>query len=312
VLDRQPAAALETSFANGGQISVSHAEPWVNPRMPHCAHLAWMRREDAPLLFRLRWDAALLDWSAALSARVHGAANACQHPPDRQLWPSTAERQLQALRAETSLTYDQLERGILHLYTDRQGVRCRHRRGGADASSIGCERRPVSVDECVAIEPALARRRGRCSSVATTRRRTSPATRTASRSGSRVHLCGAPVSIFRYGVAVDRLTRLPVAGCRGRHGRRRGCTRPTPTWSRSAVTPLCCCARSASACRSTQRRVTRPLCRSRADSLAPTVSLIDDASQDRLFAPRAAPANRRNGRVQWLPHRTQRRSLPAR
>ncbi|HNH24623.1 MAG TPA: FAD-dependent oxidoreductase, partial [Accumulibacter sp.] len=53
VVDRQPAAALETSFANGGQISVSHAEPWANPHAPLRA-LAWLPREDAPLLFRLR------------------------------------------------------------------------------------------------------------------------------------------------------------------------------------------------------------------------------------------------------------------
>ncbi|MCA1938043.1 MAG: FAD-dependent oxidoreductase, partial [Dechloromonas sp.] len=33
VVDRQPAAGMETSFANGGQISVSHAEPWANPHV---------------------------------------------------------------------------------------------------------------------------------------------------------------------------------------------------------------------------------------------------------------------------------------
>ena len=53
VIDRQPAAGLETSFANGGQISVSHAEPWANPGAP-LKILKWLGREDAPLLFRLR------------------------------------------------------------------------------------------------------------------------------------------------------------------------------------------------------------------------------------------------------------------
>ena len=61
VIDRQPAAGLETSFANGGQISVSHAEPWANPHAPAQA-LAWFGREDAPLLFRPRWDPALFAW----------------------------------------------------------------------------------------------------------------------------------------------------------------------------------------------------------------------------------------------------------
>ena len=55
VLDRQAAPAAETSFANGGQISVSHAEPWANPGAP-LKVLKWLAREDAPLLFRLRAD----------------------------------------------------------------------------------------------------------------------------------------------------------------------------------------------------------------------------------------------------------------
>ena len=62
VIDRQSGVGLETSFANGGQISVSHAEPWSNPHAPLRA-LSWLGQEDAPLLFRLRPVAALLDWS---------------------------------------------------------------------------------------------------------------------------------------------------------------------------------------------------------------------------------------------------------
>src|SRR5258708_32399305 len=63
VIDRQPAAGMETSFANGGQISVSHAEPWANPGAP-LKILKWLGREDAPLLFRLRAD--LHQWSWGL------------------------------------------------------------------------------------------------------------------------------------------------------------------------------------------------------------------------------------------------------
>jgi D-amino-acid dehydrogenase len=55
VVDRQPGPGLETSFANGGQISASHAEPWANPDAPRTI-LKWLGREDAPLLFRLRAD----------------------------------------------------------------------------------------------------------------------------------------------------------------------------------------------------------------------------------------------------------------
>ncbi|MEF8752484.1 MAG: D-amino acid dehydrogenase [Accumulibacter sp.] len=153
VLDRQPAAGMETSFANGGQISVSHAEPWANPHTPLRA-LAWMRREDSPLLFRLRCDAALFDWALRFLRECspwRTRANV------RQIVSLAlySRRQLQALRAELPLAYDQLERGILHLYTDRRDFAAAL---GAAAMmrEHGCERRPLSVDECVAIEPALA------------------------------------------------------------------------------------------------------------------------------------------------------------
>ncbi|MDQ3215903.1 MAG: FAD-dependent oxidoreductase, partial [Pseudomonadota bacterium] len=51
VVERQNGVARETSFANGGQISVSHAEPWANPAAPGKV-AQWLGREDAPLLFR--------------------------------------------------------------------------------------------------------------------------------------------------------------------------------------------------------------------------------------------------------------------
>src|ERR1700693_5639849 len=55
VLERQPGAAQETSFANGGQISVSHVEPWANPAAP-LKILRWRGQRDAPLVFRPRLD----------------------------------------------------------------------------------------------------------------------------------------------------------------------------------------------------------------------------------------------------------------
>ena len=66
VLDRQPAPGLETSFANGGQISVSHPEPWANPSAP-ATILRWLGRQAPPLLFRPR--AEMDQWRWALSFR---------------------------------------------------------------------------------------------------------------------------------------------------------------------------------------------------------------------------------------------------
>src|SRR5450830_34060 len=58
VIDRQAGAAQETSFANGCQISVSHAEPWANPSAP-LKVLKWLGKEDAPLLYRIRPECVL-------------------------------------------------------------------------------------------------------------------------------------------------------------------------------------------------------------------------------------------------------------
>src|SRR5262249_32375071 len=65
VIDRQPAAGLETSFANGGQISVSHAEPWANPSAP-LKVLKWLFKGDSPLLFRPRLDVHQWLWLATV------------------------------------------------------------------------------------------------------------------------------------------------------------------------------------------------------------------------------------------------------
>ncbi len=152
VVDRQPAPGMETSFANGGQISVSHAEPWSNPHAPWRA-LSWIGREDAPLLFRLRWDTALIDWSLRF-LRECTAQRTRANIRDIVALALYSRTQLKALREETCIQYEHLERGILHVYTDRRELATAH-----EASQVlhefGCDRRTVSADECVAIEPAL-------------------------------------------------------------------------------------------------------------------------------------------------------------
>lgn len=152
VVERQPAPGMETSFANGGQISVSHAEPWSNPHAPWRA-LSWIGREDAPLLFRLRWDTALFDWSLRF-LRECTAQRTRANIRDIVALALYSRAQLKALRAETRIRYDHLERGILHVYTDRRELAMAHEASQV-LSEFGCNRRTVSTEECVAIEPAL-------------------------------------------------------------------------------------------------------------------------------------------------------------
>lgn len=153
VIDRQPGAGLETSFANGGQISPCHAEPWANPSTPKTA-LKWMGREDAPLAFRWqRWDPWLWAWGARFLLNCTASRTAAN--TDRTLRVAIYSRAcLQALRAETGIEYDQKSAGILHVYRDPKNFE--HASGAADMMSrLGLERVVKTVDEALALEPAL-------------------------------------------------------------------------------------------------------------------------------------------------------------
>ena len=153
VIERQPGAALETSFANGCQISVSHAEPWANPSAPMKV-LKWLGQEDAPLLYRFRPER--LQWKWALSfLRECTPARTADNIRQIVAISEYSRQTLQAVRAETGIDYDCLTRGILHFYSDQKEF---------DESlpmaklmrDLGCPRQSISADEVVRIEPALA------------------------------------------------------------------------------------------------------------------------------------------------------------
>ena len=138
VIDRQGAAGMETSFANGGQISADHAAPWAKPGVPLQA-LKWLMQEDAPLLFRLRADPAQWRWGLQFLRNCTQARFEANAAKLRRLGVYSRS-ELRALREETGLQYDQVSRGILVLYTE------------------GREFEPgmMTPEECVAIEPAVA------------------------------------------------------------------------------------------------------------------------------------------------------------
>ena len=155
VVERQAAAAMETSFANGGQISTSHAEPWANPATPKQI-LKWLGREDSPMLFRLRADPYQWAWGLAflrecLPARTR--ANAAQIAAINRY----SRAQLQALRAETGIEYEQQTRGILRIYERRQALD-QAVAAVALEKLHGIDLRVLSAGECVELEPALAAR----------------------------------------------------------------------------------------------------------------------------------------------------------
>jgi D-amino-acid dehydrogenase len=158
VIDRQDTPAAETSFANGGQISVSHAEPWANPSAP-LKVLKWLGKEDAPLLFRIRAD--LRQWLWGLQFLRECSPARTFHNIEQIVRLGTYSRQtLQQLRNETGLHYDQRTQGILHFYTSAKEFE------GAlkpteQMRELGCDRQIISADEAIELEPALAPVRSR-------------------------------------------------------------------------------------------------------------------------------------------------------
>jgi D-amino-acid dehydrogenase len=153
LVDREQGAGLETSFANGGQISVSYAEPWANPSAP-LKILQWLGRDDAPLLFRPRAD--WRQWRWGLQFLLECLPSRTRHNTIQCLNLALYSREcLQALRADTGIAYDHLERGILQFYTD-----AREFEHGVEAAALmrefGCDRVVRTPEECVTIEPAMA------------------------------------------------------------------------------------------------------------------------------------------------------------
>ncbi|MBS0346939.1 MAG: D-amino acid dehydrogenase [Proteobacteria bacterium] len=153
VIERQPGPGLETSYANGGQISVSHPEPWANPGAPATV-LRWLGRKDAPLLFRPRADAAQWRWALAflrecLPGRTARNTAAIAHLADY------SRDQLRALRAATGIEYEAGTGGILHLFMDAEDF------AHAPAKlqilqELGIRAQLLDPDQAVALEPALA------------------------------------------------------------------------------------------------------------------------------------------------------------
>ncbi|MGH8799440.1 MAG: D-amino acid dehydrogenase [Casimicrobiaceae bacterium] len=155
VIERQSAAALETSFANGGQISVSHVEPWANPAAP-LKVLRWLGQPDAPLLFRPRLDWRQWRWGAQFLIECLPSRTRRNMRQILAISKYSGEM-LRELRASTGLAYDDLQRGIVQIYTDRAGFD----EAAAAAELVrryGIAREVKTAAECIAIEPALARR----------------------------------------------------------------------------------------------------------------------------------------------------------
>lgn len=152
VIDRQSQSGLETSYANGGQISVSHAEPWANPSAP-IKVMKWLFQPDAPLLFRPRLDP--YQWRWALSFLTQCTSAKAAHNIRQMVNLGTYSRDcLQALRKNVGIEYDHLEKGILHFYTNPAEFNAAIEPARI-MRELGCDRQVIDAEQAVQIEPAL-------------------------------------------------------------------------------------------------------------------------------------------------------------
>ena len=155
VVERRSAAGLEASFANGGQVSVSHAEPWANPSAPWKV-LKWLFDSEAPLLFRPRLDIHQWLWIAQFLVDCL-PSRASRHTTEIVKLAIESRRLIQEIRAREHLQYDQRTAGILHFYRDR-----REFESAAKVAELmrryGCNRTVVDAKRVLEIEPAFAER----------------------------------------------------------------------------------------------------------------------------------------------------------
>ena len=150
VYDRQRYPAMETSYANGGQLSASNAEVW-NSTATLVKGLKWMFRRDAPLLLNPAFSLHKYGWLARFM----------RHIPDheRNTVATTrlaieARAHLFAMAQAEGIDFDLERRGILHIYHDQASFDAASR-GNALLQRGGLERYAVTAAEARAIEPAL-------------------------------------------------------------------------------------------------------------------------------------------------------------
>lgn len=150
VFERHRYAAMETSFANGGQLSASNAEVW-NSRATVLKGLRWMFTRDAPLLMNPRPGWHKYSWIGEFLRQIpHYRANTIE----TVRLAIAAREHLFGIAERERIDFDLERRGILHFYATRgefdaaAKVNALLREGGLD-------RTPVTPDEIRALEPTL-------------------------------------------------------------------------------------------------------------------------------------------------------------
>lgn len=152
VVERREAAGLETTFANGGQISLSHPEPWANPQAPLLI-LKWLGRRDAPLLFRLPAEPARWRWGMEFLRECLPGRSA-RHTLSIGRLAAYSGQLLRELQYKTHIEFLARQRGILHLYFSTADLHHGQRQAQI-LQGLGIGARMLTPEQCVEHDPAL-------------------------------------------------------------------------------------------------------------------------------------------------------------
>ena len=153
VLDRQPDVGLETSFANGGLVSPSMAEPWASPGVP-LKLLTSLGRDDAPFLLRPRALPGMAGWGLRF-LRNCTAERLDRNARTLRRLANYSRDVLDSLTAETDIEYDGSRLGILMVYTHAAAFAAA-RRHMRSMDEMGVAYETLDARGCAALEPGLA------------------------------------------------------------------------------------------------------------------------------------------------------------
>lgn len=153
VVDRQSGPALETSFANAGEVSPGYASPWAAPGIPLKA-LRWLFMRHAPLILHCRFDWPMLRWTASMLGNCTTRAYAVNKGRMVRLAEYSRDCLID-LRHTTGLTYDERSRGTLQLFREAKQLEGIDK----DIAVLQADGVPFEVLDaagCIAAEPGLA------------------------------------------------------------------------------------------------------------------------------------------------------------
>jgi D-amino-acid dehydrogenase len=152
VIERQSAAAMETSFGNGGVIHASEVEPWSQPGMPSKI-LKWLGKEDAPLLLRYGAIPHMWQWGLKFMANCTPERFKANALTNLKIALHSLKT-LQQIRAETGIEYDVRTSGLMKVFTDPAALAACVKSAEFLATG-GLVFEALDRDACIAREPAL-------------------------------------------------------------------------------------------------------------------------------------------------------------